>query len=99
MYTTKGNGIVWDKDNNKPLAKFTGGSFSTEDRNVAEKLAALGYEVAGLEESPKDENPLEKMTKAELEAYAAEHDIDLGKAATKTAMLEVIAVATEREQE
>lgn len=93
MYTAKGKGIVWDKDNNKPLAKFTGGSFSTEDKDVAEKLTALGYEVEGLEDSLKDENPLEKMTKAELEAYAAEHDIDIGKANTKAAILEVIAAA------
>lgn len=49
MYTVRGNGIVWDPDAGEPLAKFTGGIFITEDRAVAEKLKAMGYQVAGEE--------------------------------------------------
>ena len=31
-----GNGLVWDKDNNKNLCKFDNGEFETEDKRSAE---------------------------------------------------------------
>lgn len=35
--------IVWDPDNNKPLADFGKGHFTTEDPRVAQRLVELGY--------------------------------------------------------
>ncbi len=39
--------IVWDTEANKPLCKFSKGVFQTNDKEVADKLSALGYEVIG----------------------------------------------------
>ena len=35
--------IVWDPDNQKPLANFEGGSFTTADLRVAQILLDKGY--------------------------------------------------------
>jgi hypothetical protein len=51
--TGKKGGIVWDTDNNHPLARFRDGLYQTEDIKTAQKLKALGYEVEGLEEKSK----------------------------------------------
>ncbi|MED2978199.1 hypothetical protein P4284_16045 [Bacillus swezeyi] len=40
----KPNVIVWDKENDKPLAAFKNGIFETEDQAVTKKLKANGYE-------------------------------------------------------
>lgn len=39
--------IVWDAETNKPLCKFNKGVFQTNDKVIADKLTALGYEVNG----------------------------------------------------
>lgn len=44
-YIVHGNGIVWDKVNDRPLAKFAGGLFVTESESVAERLKENGYAV------------------------------------------------------
>ena len=38
-----GNGVVWDKDANCPLAIFVGGTFETDNAEVIKKLKALDY--------------------------------------------------------
>lgn len=48
-------GIVWDADENKPLARFQKGVFETEDGKVASKLKKLGYEPAEVVKDTKDE--------------------------------------------
>jgi hypothetical protein len=45
--------IVWDPDNNKPLAHFVRGQFVTEDERTADILLSKGYPEVGLD----DENP------------------------------------------
>ena len=45
MYTIHGKGIVWDAENNRPLAMFAGGLFMTSDETVALKLQEMGYRV------------------------------------------------------
>jgi hypothetical protein len=45
--------IVWDPNENKALAKFINGTFTTEDEDVAEILLSKGYPEVGLDqESP-----------------------------------------------
>lgn len=39
--------IVWDTETNKPLCKFNKGVFQTNDKVIADKLAALGHKVTG----------------------------------------------------
>ena len=38
-----GNGIVWDKENNKPLCKFTNGKFETGDARIISLLRLGKY--------------------------------------------------------
>lgn len=35
--------IVWDKDNDRPLAEFVNGQFYTKDAKIAATLTAMGY--------------------------------------------------------
>lgn len=39
--------IIWDTTNDRPLCKFVKGVFSTNDKDVADKLKALGHTVTG----------------------------------------------------
>ena len=61
MYKATGRkgGIVWDTDNNRPLARFVDGLYQTGDIKTAQKLKALGYSVEGLEEKPKKKKETE----------------------------------------
>lgn len=46
---------VWDKDNNRLLADFSTGTFTTEDPRVAKILQGMGYPQVPLDlESPPD---------------------------------------------
>lgn len=42
-----GNGVVWNKEENKILCKFVGGTLETENIDIAKKLLNLGYESFG----------------------------------------------------
>ena len=45
--------IIWDSSAGKPLCNFGHkGTITTNDRDLAEKLAALGHEVTGEAEAP-----------------------------------------------
>ena len=57
MATFLGNGVVWDKENNKVLCRFENREFKTDDKETIEKLLRLGYN------GWKDEN--EKTEQAE----------------------------------
>lgn len=46
--------IVWDNEKGRPLLKFNGDSYETDNEYVAEKALSLGYEVEGLPEKPVD---------------------------------------------
>lgn len=43
FYRSNLSTIVWDPENDKPLADFTAGYFTTNDPRVAEVLANYGY--------------------------------------------------------
>lgn len=47
MYTVHGvaNKTVWDKDKHKVLARFKDGLFKTDNKDIADKLEKLGYDV------------------------------------------------------
>lgn len=85
--------IIWDASSNRPLCKFVNGAFETNDEPLAFKLKGMGYKVEG----EADAKPLDRMTVDELKAYAAEHNIDLGEAAKKADILEVIQKAEAKE--
>jgi hypothetical protein len=56
-YTYKGQGIIWDADENKPLATFgKDKTFVTEDGKVAGKLKKLGYEPIEVIKDKKDDD-------------------------------------------
>lgn len=42
-----GNGLVWDRDANKPLCKFIKKELETEDKHIIDRLIELGYEHDG----------------------------------------------------
>ena len=96
MFTIAGKkgGIIWDVENNCRLAHFKDGVFQTEDKAVAKKLKALGYEVEGdLADDEAKIKPLDKMSEKALRAYAAEKGIDLGDATKKPEILAAITAA------
>lgn len=86
MYTFKGKGLVWDKDIDKPLAKFTDGAFETDSAEAAEKLKALGYECVSEPEAAAKKT-VDEMTIEELKAYAAEKGIDISGLTVKADIL------------
>lgn len=47
----KGNGIVWNPEDNKELCKFSKGSLETENPELIEKLKNLGYKQIVEEET------------------------------------------------
>lgn len=50
--------IIWDGSAGKPLCNFGHkGTITTNDRDLAEKLAALGHEVTGEAEAPAQPEP------------------------------------------
>jgi hypothetical protein len=64
---------IWDAENNRPLCKFNKGIIQTEDKDLAEKLKALGYEVEGeesVEAAPENEEiaPVQPSEEATEEA-------------------------------
>lgn len=82
----KTSNVLWNADDNRPLCRFVNGAFETDDENLALKLKDLGYAVEGEVEA----RPLDKMKIDELKAYAAERGIDLGEAANKADILQII---------
>ena len=65
-------------------------SIGAEPDNVPDETPAVE------QVEPKQEEPLDEMTLAELKDYAKEHDINLGGATKKTDVLEVIKKAVEQ---
>lgn len=54
-YIFKGQGIIWDAEENKPLATFgKSKTFVTEDGKVASKLKKLGFEPSEVVKDKKD---------------------------------------------
>lgn len=93
--TGKKNGILWDNEKNKPLAKFVKGEFITEDAEIAEKLKGMGYEVEEdfiekPDEKGQEDVDLMAMDVEELKAYAAEKGIDLGNATSQNGIIKKI---------
>jgi hypothetical protein len=66
----KGNGIVWDAENDKPLAEFIGGSFETNEDRIIDKLDELGFESEG------EQKTFEEMTVAGLKKLAKAKEIE-----------------------
>lgn len=67
--------IIWDGSAGKPLCNFGHkGTITTNDRNLAEKLAAMGHEVTGEAEAPAQPEPEKQddgAENAQLEETAA----------------------------
>lgn len=83
-------GGVWA--DGKCIAKFINGVATTDDPAVAEIMRAQGYTVEG--EAPVTD-PLAKMSKDDLKAYAVEHGIDLTNVPDKKA--DILAALTAAE--
>lgn len=85
--------ILWDASSNRPLCRFVKGVFETNDEALASKLKDLGHTVEG----EADAKSIDEMKVDELKAYAAEHNIDLGKAKNKADILKTIQEAEAKE--
>lgn len=58
--------IIWDSSAGKPLCNFGHkGTITTNDRDLAEKLAAMGHEVTGEAEAPAQQEPEQQDDGAE----------------------------------
>lgn len=81
--------MLWDGKTKKIIAKFNEkGVFETDNKEVAEKLKALGHTVVEAAEEKKTN--VDEMTVDELKAYAAANNIDLGEATKKADILAAI---------
>jgi hypothetical protein len=74
-----GNGVVWDKDNNRRLCKFTRaakrgvkGTLETEDERTIKILIGLGYEHEGEMPEEPPEIPPKEPSLDELKEKAKE---------------------------
>lgn len=76
-----GNGLVWDKERNKALCKFTSGEFITDDTNIIEKLKKLNFDFDDINnESEKTDNDnvdYSALSYQELKKIAKEKGIKL----------------------
>lgn len=84
--------IIWDASSNSPICKFVNGTFETNDEALASKLKDLGHTVEG----EADVKTFDKMKLDELKAYATEHNIEVGEAASKADILKIIQEVTDR---
>jgi len=71
----KGNGLVWDKERNKPLCKFINGEFETDDMRTIEVLASLNYESDGNSNDLRDDEVTDQKF-ADARADGEEISID-----------------------
>lgn len=90
-----------------PVEGFTGnvvGITFTDGKGETDSLGAIayfkrhGYTVQGEASATapiSETDPSDKWTKAELKAYATEHNIDLGDATKNADILELLTAATE----
>lgn len=70
---------------------FTNGIGETDDRHLIDWFKSNGYEVEEPEESKEPEKTgFEEMTVEELQAYAEEKGIDLGKSTSQAGILKKI---------
>lgn len=76
---------------------FVNGVAETNDPVALEYFAEHGYEFDP-EEAPKADKPLDKYTKPELEAVAAEEGIDLSEAANNAERVAAIVAARQASQ-
>lgn len=76
------HGGLWD---GKHVVK----ELETDDAAMAERFRAQGCRVDEVE------IPLDKMNVQQLKKYAKEHDIDIGEASTKDAILAAIEAASQ----
>ena len=49
MVVFKGNGVVWDKEKNRPLCRFINGEYKVEDPRIQGILKSLGYKSIELQ--------------------------------------------------
>lgn len=69
----KGQGNIWDAENNCILCRFKKGELETDDRRVIDMLISAGYEHDGELEN-KGVEPTIKQLKAMLEEKGIEYD-------------------------
>lgn len=80
----KGNGIIWDADNNCALCKFEDHELVTEDERVIEILKENGFEF----EESKDSTP--SITVKELKALLDEKGIEYDAKAKKEDLVKLL---------
>lgn len=51
FYRSNLESVIWDAENDCPLAKFVNGEFITTDAGIAKKLEALGYPRVGINDA------------------------------------------------
>ncbi|MDR1805961.1 MAG: hypothetical protein LBQ80_04220 [Clostridium sp.] len=97
--TYKGQGIVWDGENNKVLVHFKGGAAEVTDRRTAALLDALGFKGETLEDEdtePQDE--LLKLKKKELLQLAQDKGLTVKPGAKPEDIITAIREAEQQEE-
>lgn len=84
----KGNGIVWDAENNCVLCQFNDEEFETEDERVIEILQDNDYEYEEVEEVL--ESGIYKMKVAELKEMLDEKSIEYDSKAKKEDLIKLL---------
>lgn len=75
-----GNGIIWDKENNKKLCKFVNGVFETNDKRIIDTLVKSGFE----------HDPYPEPTKKEIMTLLDQKGIEYSPRDTKADLLSLL---------
>lgn len=94
MYTIKAkvefSGVAWG-------LHFINGVAETDNEFLANKLQRKGYEVTKKEELKNEPSKFDGMDVEQLKAYAAEHNIDIGKSTSVDGIIKKITEAEKAE--
>lgn len=75
MAKFKGNGLVWDKDNDCVLCKFINGEYYTTDEREKEILRNIGFKYDDEDEIPIIEDDAEEENEEYIRQLAKEQGI------------------------
>lgn len=75
MTIFKGNGLVWDREKNKPLCKFNDGKYETDNARTIKLLKEIPSVELVSEDEPAENEPAEP-TKKEIIALLEESGIE-----------------------
>ncbi|WP_121605311.1 hypothetical protein [Virgibacillus sp. Bac332] len=91
-----GNGLVWDKEKNAVLCRFTNGELETNELRVKQELVKLGYKY---DEIDYEEEGIDSYTKEQIKQELDELEVDYKSNDNKETLFALLQEATEGNEE